>query len=143
MDVTTAQAAALLRTGSRPGADLADTLMAGLAPAEGYEDDVALLLYPAGPARPELPRRPGRAGAGPAGAARLAGPLSLDPMAAQDVLIAACEACANAIEHGYRGSRAGTVRLRAELSGPDVLLTVSDHGSWRPPRAARATAATG
>ncbi|MFI5065833.1 MAG: SpoIIE family protein phosphatase, partial [Streptosporangiales bacterium] len=139
MDLTTAQAASLLRGGQQvPVADLADTLMAGLAPAAGYEDDVALLLYrrpapldlsfPADPDELALIRRALRG---------WLGQLSLDPMAAQDVLIAACEACANAIEHGYLGSGAGTVRLRAEVSGPDVLLTVSDQGSWRPPRQLR------
>ena len=53
------------------------------------------------------------------------------------MLIAACEACANAIEHGYHGSTAGTVRLRVEVTGPDVRITVSDHGRWRPPSQAR------
>ncbi len=106
MDVTTAQAASLLRDGQQvPVADLADTLMAGLAPDAGYEDDVALLLYrraaaldlcfPADPDELALVRRALRG---------WLGQLSLDPMAAQDVLIAACEACANAIEHGYLGS---------------------------------------
>jgi anti-sigma regulatory factor (Ser/Thr protein kinase) len=53
---------------------------------------------------------------------------------AQDVLIAACEACANAIEHGYRGAREGIVRVRLEVSGADLRVTVSDRGEWRPPR---------
>jgi Histidine kinase-like ATPase domain len=37
---------------------------------------------------------------------------SVDSLIPQDVLIAACEACANAIEHGYRNASGGTVRLR-------------------------------
>jgi anti-sigma regulatory factor (Ser/Thr protein kinase) len=53
---------------------------------------------------------------------------------AQDVVIAACEACANAIEHGYCDLRHGTVRLRAEVSGSDLRVIVSDCGRWRPPR---------
>ncbi len=139
MDVTTAQAAALLQAGQQaPVADLADTVMAGLAPAGGFEDDVALLVYrrpatlevtfPADPDELAPMRR------------QLRGwldQLSLDPIVTQDVLIAACEACANAIEHGYRDERAGTVRLRAEASGPDLLVTVSDRGRWRPPRQVR------
>jgi anti-sigma regulatory factor (Ser/Thr protein kinase) len=63
--------------------------------------------------------------------------LSIDSLVGQDVLIAACEACANAIEHGYRGAAAGTVRLQVEVTGSDVLITVSDHGRWRPPSQAR------
>jgi PAS domain S-box-containing protein len=139
MDVTTARAAALLQAGQQaPVSDLADTVMAGLAPPGGFEDDVALLVY----------RRPATLEVNfPADPDELApvrrqlrgwlGQLSLDPLVTQDVLIAACEACANAIEHGYRGQRAGMVRLRAEASGPDLLLTVTDRGRWRPPRQLR------
>ena len=136
---TTDQAAALLRTGRQtPVADLAERLMTSLAPGQGYEDDVALLLYsrpsplslsfPADPDELALVRRQLR---------DWLGRLSMDSLVAQDVLIAACEACANAIEHGYRGSPAGTVRLRVEVTGPDVVITVSDQGRWRPPSQAR------
>jgi len=46
-------------------------------------------------------------------------------MLAQDVLIAACEACANSIEHGYRDSPGGIVRLKVEVGGPDLRITVT------------------
>jgi PAS domain S-box-containing protein len=135
----TGQAAALLRAGRQtPVAELAERLMTSLTPAQGYEDDVALLLYsrpsplslsfPADPDELALVRRQLRG---------WLGRLSMDSLVAQDVLIAACEACANAIEHGYRGSPAGTVRLRVEVTGPDVVITVSDHGRWQPPSRAR------
>lgn len=139
LDETTGRAAALLRDGRQtPVAEVAERLMTGLAPGQGYEDDVALLLY----------SRPTPLSLSfPADADELAtvrrllrtwiGLLSIDSLVGQDVLIAACEACANAIEHGYRGAAAGTVRLRVEVTGSDVLITVSDHGRWRPPSQAR------
>jgi PAS domain S-box-containing protein len=139
LDVTTDRAAALLRDGRQtPVAELAERIMTSLAPGQGYEDDVALLLH----------RRPAALSlsfqADPDELApvrrQLRGwlsQLSMDALLAQDVIIAACEACANAIEHGYRGSRTGTVWLRLEVSGPDILITVSDHGRWRPPRQIR------
>jgi PAS domain S-box-containing protein len=138
-DETTRRAAALLRDGRQaPVADVAERLMTGLAPGRGYEDDVALLLYsrpsplslsfPADPDELVMVRRRLRA---------WIGRLSIDSLVGQDVLIAACEACANAIEHGYRGTPAGTVRLQVEVTGSDVLITVSDHGRWRPPSRAR------
>ncbi len=109
--------------------------MTSLAPGQGCEDDVALLLYsrPA-PLNLQLSRRSGRASPWfmPASCANRLGQLSMDTLVAQDVLIAACEACANAIEHGYRGSPSGTVRLRVQVTGPDVVITVSDCGRWRP-----------
>ena len=139
LDKTTGRAAALLRDGRQaPVAEVAERLMTGLAPGQGYEDDVALLLYsrpsplsltfPADPDELVLVRRQLRA---------WIGRLSIDALVGQDVLIAACEACANAIEHGYRGAPAGTVRLQVEVTGSDVLITVSDHGRWRPPSQAR------
>jgi PAS domain S-box-containing protein len=139
LDTTTGRAAGLLRDGHQtPVAELAERIMTSLAPGQGYEDDVALLLYsrpsplslsfPADPDELVLVRRQLR---------RWLGRLSMDSLVAQDVLIAACEACANAIEHGYQGSPAGTVRLRVEVTGPDVHITVSDHGRWRPPSQAR------
>ena len=139
LSLTTMQAAALLRDGHQtPVAELAERIMTSLAPGQGYEDDVALLLYsrpvplnlsfPADPDELALVRRQLRG---------WLGRLSMDSLVAQDVLIAACEACANAIEHGYRDSPAGTVWLRVEVTGPDVVITVSDRGRWRPPIPAR------
>ncbi|MEU7765775.1 ATP-binding protein [Nocardia sp. NPDC049190] len=48
------------------------------------------------------------------------------------VLIAADEACANAIEHGHRGRAGGSVRLHASTIRDGVHLTISDNGRWRP-----------
>ncbi|MFI5614377.1 SpoIIE family protein phosphatase [Amycolatopsis sp. NPDC051903] len=119
-----------------PLEDLAGRLMTGLAPAAGFEDDVALLLY----------RRPGpleleyRADVEHLAPARwaLRGWLEqcgLDPEQAQDVLVAAGEALANAIEHGHRDSPDGLVRLRATATVDRVEVIVTDTGTWKPPRA--------
>ncbi|HZB47468.1 MAG TPA: ATP-binding protein, partial [Mycobacteriales bacterium] len=48
-----------------------------------------------------------------------------------DLLVAAGEACANAVEHAYRG---GPGELRVELrldAGRELTLTVTDGGQWR------------
>jgi serine phosphatase RsbU (regulator of sigma subunit)/anti-sigma regulatory factor (Ser/Thr protein kinase) len=52
---------------------------------------------------------------------------------AADLLLAVGEACSNVVEHAY-GPRGGAISVRMMLSPPDVLVTVSDSGSWRPPR---------
>ena len=53
---------------------------------------------------------------------------------AGDVLIAVGEACANAIEHA--GAAADSlIDVRGRLVGRDLVLRVSDRGSWRPARA--------
>ncbi|SCL35067.1 PAS domain S-box-containing protein [Micromonospora nigra] len=47
------------------------------------------------------------------------------------VLIAAGEACANAIEHGYRFTPGATVTVRGRLRADRLEVVVSDTGGWR------------
>ncbi|MBY8849492.1 SpoIIE family protein phosphatase [Saccharothrix sp. MB29] len=118
-----------------PVDDLATRLMTDLAPPGGFEDDVALLVY----------RHPAPLAVDfPADTARLA-PVrhtlrawlrscELTEDEVQNVLIAAGEACANAVEHAYPGPGGGVVRLRVALTGDGLRLTVTDGGRWRAPR---------
>ncbi|MEV4319478.1 SpoIIE family protein phosphatase [Actinocrispum sp. NPDC049592] len=130
------QAAAVLLGGRDLALDeLATRLMTKLAPAEGYEDDVALLLwrhpvpfdltFPAEPARLREVRRKLRTWMDRCGLTR---------ETAQGVLVAAGEACTNAIEHGYRGTSPGAIRLRLEATARELFLSVADTGRWRPPQ---------
>ncbi|CAG6398894.1 SpoIIE family protein phosphatase [Streptomyces cocklensis] len=115
--------------------DLAARVMDRMAPPGGYDDDVALLLY----------RHPAPLSVRfPAEAAQLApvrralrswlNQCALPPQTVQNVLVAAGEACANAVEHGHRDTPGDTIRLRAEAQQGSMRLTVSDTGRWRPPR---------
>ena len=113
--------------------DLATGLMTRLAPSDGYRDDMAIVLY-RHPAPLELAfpadtdeLRPARA--------RLRNWLDRcvpGTLTAQDSLVAAGEAVANAIEHGHR-ERPGEVRLRASVTAQRLRMTVVDTGSWLPP----------
>ncbi|MFI1371882.1 SpoIIE family protein phosphatase [Streptomyces longwoodensis] len=115
--------------------DLATRIMTRLAPAGGYDDDVALLLY-RHPAPLDM--------AFPAESAQLApvrkalrswlDQCQLPPHTVQNVLVAAGEACANAIEHGHRDAPGETVRLRAEAFVQDLRVTVTDTGRWKAPQ---------
>ncbi|MFI5734915.1 SpoIIE family protein phosphatase [Kribbella sp. NPDC051587] len=128
-------AAALLRRRSDPMDELATGLMAELAPATGYEDDVALLLY----------RHPGPLDlAVPAEFTQLA-PLratlrgwlqrcGLQQPAVQNVLVAAGEACANAMEHGCGLDPDQHIQVSATVTADDVQLKVKDGGQWLQPR---------
>jgi anti-sigma regulatory factor (Ser/Thr protein kinase)/putative methionine-R-sulfoxide reductase with GAF domain len=55
------------------------------------------------------------------------------PEDVMDVLLAVGEATSNVVEHAY-GPEGGLVRVRLELRGPDVVVTVRDTGRWRSPR---------
>ncbi len=114
--------------------ELADVIMARLAPDNGYDDDVALLLYRQ-PAPLELEFHADVGELAPSRAA-LRGWLTragVDADQTLDVLIAAGEALANAIEHGHRDDPAGTVRLRAIALADQLQLSIIDSGTWKTP----------
>ncbi|MFI5833501.1 ATP-binding protein [Micromonospora sp. NPDC051300] len=56
----------------------------------------------------------------------------VDEWDVETVLIATGEACANAIEHGYRFAPEGITTLRVELRDDRLEIEVRDHGGWRP-----------
>jgi PAS domain S-box-containing protein len=121
---------------STPIDDLADDVMVRLAPAGGYDDDVALLIYrQPGPLELEFPAEPSRLATVRSSLRGWLERCGIDPVTTQNVLVAAGEACANAIEHGHR-EKAGQVRLRAIATAEDVRLTVVDNGEWRTPQPA-------
>ena len=51
-----------------------------------------------------------------------------------DVVLAASEAAANAVEHGYGYDPTGTIRLEAWASADSLHVTIEDGGTWREPR---------
>ncbi|WP_381559140.1 SpoIIE family protein phosphatase [Streptomyces eurythermus] len=130
------QASAAVQEGRDvPVDDLASAVMSRLAPAGGYDDDVALLLY-RHPAPLEVSFPAESSQLAPVRKA-LRGWLTqcdLPPHTIQNVLVAAGEACANAIEHGHRHSPGEVVRLRAEALVDNLRLTVADSGRWKTPR---------
>jgi PAS domain S-box-containing protein len=105
-------------------------------PAAGHADDVALLLYrhrnPA-PFRAVLAPDPAELAGARAALRdwlRTAGVPEDDAAA---VLIAAGEACANAIEHGYGFSGDRSVELRASIVAGRLDLLIRDEGTWKVP----------
>jgi anti-sigma regulatory factor (Ser/Thr protein kinase) len=113
--------------------DLASEVMTRLTPSGGYEDDVALVLYhhPA-PLDVSFSAESEQLASV---RSRLRGWLQACDVGvsmAQDVLVAAGEAIANAIEHGHHSSPGELVRLRAVSAAGQVRLTISDSGRWLP-----------
>ncbi|OPG08782.1 SpoIIE family protein phosphatase [Microbispora sp. GKU 823] len=114
--------------------DLATQVMIRLAPADGYDDDVALLLYrhPA-PLEMTFPAESSQLAPVRKALRSWLGQCDLPTQIVQNILVAAGEACANAIEHGHRHTPGDIVRLRAEASVDNLRLTVADSGRWKSP----------
>ncbi|MBS2532649.1 SpoIIE family protein phosphatase [Catenulispora sp. NF23] len=129
------QAGAVVRAGRDAAVeDLATDVINSLAPAGGYDDDVALLLY-RHPAPLQISFAAESSQLAPVRQA-LRGWLDqcdLPPGTVQNVLVAVGEACANAIEHGHREVRGEVVLFRAEAGVDSLHLTITDSGSWKPP----------
>jgi anti-sigma regulatory factor (Ser/Thr protein kinase) len=114
--------------------DVADAALTELAPPDGYDDDIAIVVYrqpyptlsihqvvhddQLGDIRHRL-------------AAWLHDGGVCEEQVA-DIVLAVNEACANSIEHGYRGRKPGKIRLKGENDGARVRVKITDKGSWKP-----------
>jgi anti-sigma regulatory factor (Ser/Thr protein kinase) len=114
---------------------VADALLGELAPAAGYDDDVAMVIY-----RHELvPLRIESDATADKLAGirrRLAGWLRAadvpDELAA-DIVLVVNEACSNSVEHAYRGHSVGTMLLEVDAVEGEVHARIRDWGSWKKP----------
>jgi PAS domain S-box-containing protein len=130
--------------------EIADHVMSAMAPAAGYEDDVAVLVYrhPPAPLTVQVPADD------PSCLAFLRARLrqwlpaaGVGHREADDIMIAAGEAAGNAYEHSTadRSADAAPVRitLTARADPGAVRLTIDDTGNWRPPAPDREQPAPG
>ncbi len=136
LDAGISQASEAVQQGRMEAVDeLATYVMSRLAPAGGYDDDVALLLYrhPA-PLDMTFPAESSQLAPVRKALRSWLGQCDLPANKVQDILVAAGEACANAIEHGHRHAPGETVRLRAEAFADNLHLIVADTGRWKNPQ---------
>ena len=127
----------LERTLELPVDAVADAMLDKLAPALGYDDDVAIVLY----------RHPGstfviETAAVPALLSDIRNRLGdwlrcaeVPETLAADIVLVVNEACSNSAEHAYRGHEPGTMRVEAARDGRHIRVQVSDSGSWKTPPA--------
>lgn len=114
---------------------IADAVLSELAPPKGYDDDVALVVYrrPPSPLLLEVPATPDRLGHVRAQlSAWLQGAGASETLIA-DIVLAGNEACTNSAEHAYRGGDVGTMKVGAWLREGEIVLSVLDFGTWKPP----------
>jgi serine phosphatase RsbU (regulator of sigma subunit)/anti-sigma regulatory factor (Ser/Thr protein kinase) len=135
LDDGIANVCAILREGRDTELEqLSNRIMHALAPGDGYQDDVALLLYrhPA-PLQIDFQADVGHLAGVRTTLRRWLIQADVKPDQIYDVLTAAGEAVSNAIEHGHRDMPQGTISLRASVSADLVRLTIADSGSWKRP----------
>ncbi len=118
-----------------PVGAVADEVLRRLAPAEGYDDDVAMVMY-----RHQQAPLVIESQATAEQLATIRHQLSswLKAAAVQDTLVADIvlvvnEACTNSVEHAYRGHSVGTMRLEVQSVDGEVHARIADSGSWKTP----------
>jgi serine phosphatase RsbU (regulator of sigma subunit)/anti-sigma regulatory factor (Ser/Thr protein kinase) len=126
--------AATVRDGRASALDeLADHIMSGLAPSGGYQDDVVLLLYrQPEPLELNFPADVSQLAPTRTALRRWLTRVKVDSDQSMDVLVAAGEAVANAIEHGHRDSPEGMINLSATALTDQVHVIITDSGTWKP-----------
>jgi PAS domain S-box-containing protein len=136
IDYGMAHAADLVQDGRSQSLDeVADRLMSRLEPAGGYPDDVAVLLYrQPPPLAMNFTADVSHLAPGRAALRSWLTQAGVEPDQIQDVLIAAGEAVANAIEHGHRDRPEGTISLRVSAVVDGLQVTVADTGAWKTPQ---------
>ncbi|HUH70769.1 MAG TPA: SpoIIE family protein phosphatase [Mycobacterium sp.] len=127
----------LAETMNLPMDAVVDAILRELAPAGGYDDDVAMVIY----RHQQAPLRI-ESGATAEQLAnirhRLAGWLraaNIPDALAADIVLVVNEACTNCVEHAYRGHSAGTMLLEVKATEGEVRARVTDSGSWKTPAA--------
>ena len=125
----------LVRTIDFPLDTIADTMLRDLAPAGGYDDDVAMVIFRRLPAplriessstADQLAHVRRRLSAW----LRAAG---VPAAQAGDIVLAVSEACTNCVEHAYRGHNVGSMLTEVEVVGDEIRARITDSGSWKPP----------
>jgi PAS domain S-box-containing protein len=141
MDTGIAEAGAAVHRGDSAAVeDLATAIMTAMTPDGGYEDDVALVLYrhPA-PLEVTFPAESAQLAPVRATLRTWLSRCDLSQKMVQDVLVAAGEACANAVEHGHRNAPGEQIQLRAAATVTQLRLTITDTGRWKVARSANGT----
>ncbi len=125
----------LVQTMSLPLDAVADALLRELAPAAGYDDDVAMVIY----RHQQTPLRIESA----ATAEQLIGirhrlaewlrVAHVPDELTSDIVLVVNEACTNCAEHAYRGNDVGTMLLEVNIADGEVRTRIADSGSWKTP----------
>ncbi|MDT5265093.1 MAG: hypothetical protein QOI90_1719 [Mycobacterium sp.] len=128
-------AEALERTLGLPAEAVADTVLRVLAPPQGYDDDVAIVVYRnvTAPFRIELPATAERLSEVRHRLSAWLRAAGVSDDRAGDIVLAANEAATNCVEHAFVGDAAGAMCIEADIVDGAVRVRVVDDGLWKTP----------
>lgn len=116
---------------------VADAVLTRLAPKDGFDDDVAIVVYRRPPAPLEIDVL-----ATPDQLSGIRGQITtwlqatgIPDELAGDIVLVVNEACTNSIEHAYRATAPGRMVVCAEAKGRGICIRIIDFGSWKLPDA--------
>jgi PAS domain S-box-containing protein len=124
-------------TADLPVEAVADAVLSRMAPAAGYDDDVAIVLYRrvASPVLIDYDATPRRLSDVRRRLNTWLRANEVPIQLAADIVLVVNEACTNCVEHAYRGRDPGRMRVEADVGDGDVQIRVADFGSWKTPPA--------
>ena len=116
---------------------VADAVLRELAPAAGYDDDVAMVIYRhrQAPLRLETEATADRLVVIRHRLAEWLGAAGVPGELVAEIVLVVNEACTNCVEHAYRGRAVGTMLLEVDIVDGAVRGRVTDLGSWKTPPA--------
>ncbi|BBY24111.1 SpoIIE family protein phosphatase [Mycobacterium stomatepiae] len=134
-DGITRAAEVLVQTRTLPLDTVADAVLRELAPATGYDDDVAMVIYrhQQAPLRIETHAIADELAVIRHRLADWLRAADVPDELVDDIVLVVNEGCTNCVEHAYRGHGLGTTLLEVETVDGEVRAHITDHGSWKPP----------
>ena len=114
---------------------MADTVLHEMAPPQGYDDDVAIVVYRdvRAPFRIELPAAPELLSEVRLRLSEWLRAAAVPDELASDIVLAVNEAATNCVEHAYVGRDPGDMRVDAHLVDDGIRVRVVDDGHWKTP----------
>ena len=118
-----------------PAESVADTVLREMAPPQGYDDDVAIVVYRDvhAPLRIELPAVPELLSEVRQRVSTWLRNAAVPDDLVSDIVLAVNEAATNCVEHAYVGRAPGDMRVEAQLVDRGIRVRVVDDGHWKTP----------
>ena len=135
----------LVETLKLPLDNVADAVLRELAPAAGYDDDVAMVIYRhrQTPLRIESDATADQLIDIRHRLAKWLRAAEVPDELAADIVLVINEACTNCVEHAYCGHAVGTMLLDIDIADGEVRAQVTDSGAWQTPAANPGTGGRG